>query len=153
MQALRKFLRLSWEERGFLLEALLRLGMARLAVKTLPFKMVVLLLGESDRETPNEVLTTDHAETARQVALAIRRVKRFTPWDSNCLAQAITANQMLWSRGVPATVYLGAALGGAKGMIAHAWVRSGRLIVTGNEGLRRYGIVARFARSTEKETL
>lgn len=145
MQALRKFLGLTWAERGLVLEALLRLGLARLAVKALPFQKVVSLLGEKGRETPQEPLPQDQADTARRVSLAIRRTRRFTPWDSNCLAQAIAACQMLRRRGVPTTAYLGAALGGPKGMIAHAWVRSGKQIITGFEGMRRYGIVARYA--------
>lgn len=146
MNRLRKFWALTWADRWLTLEALLRLGLARLAVRTQRFQQVLRLLGQPGGETPLEELSPSQAITAQRVAQAIQRVRRFTPWDSNCLASAIAARQMLHRRGLPTTVYLGAAVDqGQQGMVAHAWVRCGKRIVTGGEGMQRYGVVAKFA--------
>ncbi len=146
MRLLRKFFALSRLERWLTLEALLRLGLARFWVLTRRFPQVTPLLGRAGGETPAQELPPEQALYAQRVAQAIHRVRRFTPWDSNCLAQAITARQMLRRRRLPTTVYLGAALNDKqKAMIAHAWVRCGKRIVTGKEGMQRYGVVAKFS--------
>lgn len=145
LKRLIKFLRLPGVERCLVLEALLRLGLARLAVRTRPFSQVVAGLGVRGQETPVEALPPAQQVVARQVGWALRRVARLTPWDSNCLAQAIAARHMLHRRGLPVTVYLGAALDETHNLLAHAWVRSGQYFVTGSDGARRYGVVACFA--------
>ena len=150
MKRLLKFFRIPFFEQMLVIEALLRLGMARFAVLTMPFGRIARMLGTQGRETPLQTLTPEQAVSAQRVEKAIARVKTYTPWDSNCLAQALAARQMLRRFNVPMTVYLGASLGSGKGMIAHAWVRCGKWIITGRNRINRYGIVASFA---DEETI
>jgi hypothetical protein len=142
---LRTFLLLSWREKALVFEALAWLGLMRLAVLTLPFKRISAWLGSEGKETPNTPLPEPQAQIAILVARAIRRIQPFTPWDSNCLAQALTARRMLTRRGLACTTYLGATIEGQKGIIAHAWLRCGPWILTGASGHRRYKVVATFA--------
>ena len=140
------FLRLSWGDKALVFEALAWLGWMRLAVLALPFKTVSTWLGREGQTTPVEALDPQQAQFAVRVARAIHRIQPFTPWDSNCLAQALTARKMLQRRGIPCTTYLGAAIQADRsGLVAHAWLRCGPWILTGGKERRRYKVVATFA--------
>jgi hypothetical protein len=52
---------------------------------------------------------------------------------------------MLSRRDLPWTLYLGMARD-ADQLLAHAWVRSGAVDVTGGDGAEKYAVVATFAR-------
>jgi len=144
-QKLRTFLLLSWGEKALAFEALAWLGLMRLAVLTLPFKRIASWLGKPGANLPAAPLSPPQAQTALRVARAVRRMHPFTPWDSNCLAQALTARQMLKRRGIPSTTCLGAAIESGEGLVAHAWLYCGPWILTGAHGHKRYKIVAIFA--------
>jgi hypothetical protein len=144
-QKLRTFLLLPWFEKALVFEALAWLGLMRLAVLTLPFKRISTWLGSEGASSPDTRLPEQEAKTAILVARAIQRIQPFTPWDSNCLAQALTARRMLTRRGLVCTTYLGATIEGQKGIVAHAWLRCGPWILTGARGHQRYKVVATFA--------
>jgi hypothetical protein len=145
MERLRRLVGLSWPERLLLVEAVVGLAIARIAVVTLPFRWIAPCLGETGCETSEDEPDAARAELAGRVGRAIRRIQPVTPWDSNCLAQAVTAQCMLRRRGIPATVYLGAVLSGTRKLQAHAWVRCGRSFLTGGGGAERYAVVTSFA--------
>jgi hypothetical protein len=56
---------------------------------------------------------------------------------------------MLARRGVSCTIYLGLQKGGDRGdpLSAHAWLRSGRTVLTGAEGVKlsSYTVISMFA--------
>ena len=54
---------------------------------------------------------------------------------------------MLRRRGLPSTLYLGVARDGeaGSGARAHAWLRSGHVVVTGGAGREQFTVVASFA--------
>jgi hypothetical protein len=60
------------------------------------------------------------------------------------LVQALAAKIMLTRRGICSTLYLGAAKAG-EGLAAHAWLRSGSVIVTGGPGRERFTVISTFA--------
>ena len=96
------------------------------------------------------------AADVRQIALAqeighmIQTVAKAMPFRALCLQQAIAARRMLDRRGIPATVHLG--LSGAApqpdaadvAMAAHAWVQTGQTVITGDEELEKYTVIASF---------
>jgi hypothetical protein len=145
LKKLRTFLRLPWGEKALVFEALAWLGLMRLAVLTLPFKRVASWLGTPGADLPAAPLSPGQAAAAQRMARALRRIQPFTPWDSNCLAQALAARQMLRRRGIPCTTCLGAAIESGQGLVAHAWLYCGPWILTGAQGHQRYKIVAVFA--------
>jgi hypothetical protein len=71
-------------------------------------------------------------------------VQGYTPWNSNCLVQTIAAKLILQRRGVSSTLYLGVAPDTHEALQAHAWLRSGSIILTGAPGHRRYTVIATF---------
>ena len=133
----------SWSERTLLFEALFWLGVARFSVLVIPFRYIAPHLGSHMHVTPTES-ESKQAITTRHVGQAVRLVARHTPWYSNCLAQAIAAKTMLRLRGIPSTLYLGATKEEDQELYAHAWLRSGGLIVTGGGIHQRFKVLSTF---------
>lgn len=140
---IRKLLRTTWRERLLLLEAAGCLALARLALLAVPFRKVAPRLGR----TMGESLADDprSEQLGREIARAVQVASRYTPWDTKCLAQAIAGKAMLRWRRVPSTLYLGLAKDGEGELEAHAWLRCGSRILTGDGTRERFTVVARFA--------
>ena len=149
-ERLTKLLRLSWADWGLLLEATLWLGLARAALVALPFRWLARHLGRLMAESPPAGDPAFRPQLAR-VSWAVREMSRYTPWRSACLAQALAAKGMLRRRGIASTLYLGLAKENQSALIAHAWLRSGSMILTGGQGRSRYTVVATFADSHASE--
>lgn len=143
-QPLIRLRRRSWRERLLLVEALIWLAVARAAILSVPFRHLAPLLG-SARSDPARDLPPGEAAYALQIGWSVRAAARRTPWDSNCLAQAIAAKMMLRRQGIPSTLYLGVVRPvHADALGAHAWLRCGSHILTGERGHGRYAVVASF---------
>ena len=149
---LRSAMTLSTDDWAFFLHAFIFLGTARLAILLLPFRWIASSLGAQQQETASGGLSIQEKTIVRRVAVSIQRASRYTPWNSNCLAQAITANRLLKQHNVASTLYLGLTKPAHKPALdkAHAWVRSGRFYVVGGNGALNYCIVATFATETVK---
>lgn len=133
-----------WADKWLLVQVYGLLGVTRLAINTLSFKRLARYFGPHKVETPADV-PAEHLAAARHIAWAIRRVSPYTPWKSNCFPQALTAKILLRRRGIPSTLYLGAAFKEDKsGLEAHAWLRCGPLYVTGGKGDEKFGTVGVF---------
>lgn len=145
---LRQLTALPWADRWLLVQVIFLLGVARLALRLIPFRRLARRLGPLQTETPPDA-PPEHLAQARRIGLAIARVSPHTPWTSNCFPQALAAKYWLRRRRIPATLYLGVALhrsdaSSASQMAAHAWLRCGPLMVTGGQGHERYTVTARF---------
>lgn len=154
MRSTRAASSLSFADKRLAARAFVMLGVSRALVLTLPFARVERLLGRRQQEVSterDELGRGTHASAdAVRVGRIVRAVARRTPWDSNCLAQALTAKRLLDRQGVPGTVYIGAAFDGpdptSRQLVAHAWLRSGPVAVTGGTGNeQRYGAIVSFA--------
>lgn len=141
---------LSWRDRALLLEAAAWLAVARAAVVALPFPTIARRLGAHMGESPLDAGATP--PSLRRITWALGAVAARTPWRSKCLEQALAAKAMLRRRGVPNTLYLGVGRGegSGAGIEAHAWLRSGRVHVTGGSQVGRYAIVATFADAPDR---
>lgn len=132
-----------------LLEAGAGLAVARAAILVVPFRRIARILGEPGVETPRDPLPREEEEAALRVGWAVRAVAARTPWDSRCLAQALAAMAMLRRRRLDGTLYLGVTTvspAGERKLEAHAWVRSGPHLLTGEPGHERFTVVTSFAR-------
>ena len=88
--ALRKVAALPWADRWLLAQIFVLLGVARLALRLVPFRRLAHHLGPLQVETPADA-PPDHLAQARRVGLALARVSPYTPWTSNCFPQALLA--------------------------------------------------------------
>jgi len=80
---------------------------------------------------------------AAHVSQNVQRICSKTSWESKCLVRALTAQRMLNKKGIPSTMYLGVREENGK-MLAHAWIRVGKMIVTGGDVYKDFTVVDTF---------
>ncbi|MBB6671457.1 lasso peptide biosynthesis B2 protein [Cohnella nanjingensis] len=150
MRRLRTFMAWPAARRRLMLEALFFLAWARF-LKALPFKRIAPKLGRPMSETPH-VHDLPAERVVRSISEAVRVMSCHTFWESKCLVQALAAKKMLERRSMDSTLYLGTAKDKQGNLIAHAWLRSGPVYLTGGGERRMFTTVAVFGKdySTEK---
>jgi hypothetical protein len=139
-------------DRRLLLEALLWLGVARLAIVTVPFRWIVRLFSLRPGEGPTgseETSASNHLsdELAERIAWALKAASARSPWQSTCLAQALAGAAMLRRRRISAILAMGVAKSSAAqgALKAHAWLSCGEVVLTGSAGRGDYNVIARYA--------
>ena len=140
-----RLLRLPIADKLLLLEALLALASARLAMFLLPFRSIAAWMGTRGAQSPAAASPED-LRIAQKVGWAVAALARRVPWDSRCLAQALAGSAMLRRRGLEGTVNFGARRDQSTPLAAHAWLRFGPAIITGASGHESFQIFTSFAR-------
>ncbi len=140
-----KFNKLSVKEKLLLTGSFFLLGIVRFSILVIPFKFITVIIGKKMADSP-ETLNKRAYRKALKIGWAVDTMSRYTPWESKCLVQAVTALLFLRVFGIPYTLYLGLDKDDSNALIAHAWLRCGELIITGNGGKDRFQVVAKFAR-------
>ena len=146
MSAIAKFFRRSRSDRALFCEALLALAWAKLQVHTVPFRRLAPDLGRTQAETSPAIPPGERA-TAVRISWAVQTAARYVPLGFVCLPQAIAAQRLLRRRGIASTLYLGVAPDreNRAAIAAHAWLRAGDKIVTGEHEAARHRQLASFA--------
>ncbi|BAF73018.1 lasso peptide biosynthesis B2 protein [Sulfurovum sp. NBC37-1] len=142
----KKFTQLPSEEKKLFIEACVTLGKIRAAILTVSFKRLTCSLEHKTTVEKLTPLSEEEVHTARLVGQAIVRASAYTPWESACLTQSLTAQKMLQKRGISGVFYLGVAKdeeNEAK-MKAHAWAQCGDAIVTGGRGHEAFTVLSVF---------
>ncbi|WP_078553431.1 lasso peptide biosynthesis B2 protein [Bacillus alkalicellulosilyticus] len=147
MGKMKAFFSMNHKERWLLAEAYFYLAWGRV-MKLLPFTRVAPRLGKHMVETPFDV-NVEKKKTLASVSQAIHIMSKYTFWESQCLVKGFAAMKMLEKRKIESTLYLGTARDEKGEMIAHAWVRSGPYYITGSEGMERFTVVGKFAKTIE----
>lgn len=143
MSLLNRIPRTLASERLLLIEAAFFMTLARLAVSFVPFRRLAPYLGQHMKESPEETSEL-HRIRAHRIARSIQRVNPLLPWTCTCLGQALAAMVMLRRCGHGSTLYLGVTRGIDSQIDAHAWLRSGDVIVTGAQQQPRYTVMSSF---------
>ena len=146
IQKFKKFTKLSAEEKNLFLEAYYTLGKMRAGILTVSFKRLTRSLEHFPQKEEITELDEREMQIAIMVGRAISRAAAYTPWESLCLAQSLTAQRMLQKRGIPGVFYLGAAKDeeGEEKMKAHAWSQCGDNIITGGAGHEEFTVLSVF---------
>ncbi len=144
MKRLGKFFQLSNYDRWLFLEATFWLAIARLSILILPFRWIAPFLGKHMAESPQS-MEPNFGDFAEQASWAVQTAGRHLPWECKCLTQAIAGKGIFRLRGIPSTLYLGLGKDGGEKLKAHAWLRSGDVIVTGRGSMILFTIVSSFA--------
>ena len=118
----------------------------RAAILSISFKRLTCSLEHAAKKKALPDLSDEEMKTAQKVGQAIVRASAYTPWESACLAQSLTAQKMLQKRGIPGVFYLGVAkdINAEEKMKAHAWTQCGDNIVTGGRGHEAFTVVSVF---------
>ncbi|PGT76784.1 lasso peptide biosynthesis B2 protein [Priestia megaterium] len=149
IKKLRNFLRLETSQKLMLLEAFYYLGYGRV-FKALPFSKVAPTLGERMKETSFSSNTYDHV-VLKNISNSIYMMSKYTFWESQCLVKAVAGMKMLERRHIGGTLYLGTAKDENGKLIAHAWLRSGSIYVTGSEGMEKFTEIGRFSKEFDSK--
>jgi len=152
LRRVRLFAALPARLRLAIVEATVLLALSRLAVRLLSFQSIERAYGTRLAESP-EVLEAHDLPSVQTVARALKIVSPNTVWTSNCLPQATAGKLMLRRRGVPSTLYVGAAFRPVNDDVgersnelhAHAWLRAGRIAVAGGNGHRDFGAIVSYS--------
>ena len=142
----RRFLRHPCGDWVCFAEAFLCLGAACLAVRWVRFGRLSRGLGIPDQESTT-IADPEYESRLQRVSWALDAAARRTPWRSTCLIRALAGRAMLRRRGIPSTLYLGVNPRpiGSGGLTAHAWLRSGTMLVVGGREKEGFTEVACFA--------
>jgi hypothetical protein len=135
----------SINEYSLFFEAWLFLHASRLMILFFPFKKIAALIGVLNIESNKEI---NEQLFASNIKNAIRRATRYTLHSSKCYDQALAGKFMLKWRRLPSTIYFGLSKNEQSNLIAHAWLRFGSDIITGEKGLEDYTIVAFYGDSS-----
>lgn len=127
---------MSHAQRALLLEAIVWLALARVALVLFPFRVVAAHLGEvckpavaAGRLDPSGGDPAE-AEIARAVGWSVRLMASKAPFRAVCLQQGVAAKMMLRRRGIPSALHFGVAPN-VTGLEAHAWLDTSGAKVTG----------------------
>lgn len=145
------FVGLSWREQCLFLQVICLTGIVRLLILLLPFRWLAPALSRHLKQSPIKEDDNKLAVT-RQIGRVIETVSRHTPWESKCLIQAITGKILLRHYCLSNTLYLGVVKDKNKKMVAHAWLHSGDVVVTGGFSTQKYTIVSQFADNFEERS-
>ncbi|MEH7106962.1 MULTISPECIES: lasso peptide biosynthesis B2 protein [Bacillaceae] len=138
------FVLLDSKEKRLFIEAFIFLAWGRI-LKSMPFSKVAPILGEHMEESSFNRNPSEE-KLLKNISNAIYIMSNYTPWQSKCLVKAIAAMKMLQRRQIDCTLYLGTGRDEDGQLAAHAWLRSGTLIITGEEVMDQFTVVGKFAR-------
>ncbi|WP_066056355.1 lasso peptide biosynthesis B2 protein [Robertmurraya korlensis] len=147
MNIIKLFLVMDNRNKRLFFEAFIYLGWARY-LKFLPFNQVLSRLGLVIGET--SVNRKNQKKDLILISNAINIVSKYTFWESQCLVKALAGMKMLELRGIESTIYLGTAKDNNDRLIAHAWLRSGDIYISGQESMEKFTVVGKFAKKIIK---
>jgi hypothetical protein len=138
---LQKLRQLTYRDFFLLVEAVVWLAVAGVAITLLPFRQIGRLAARPiSRPTPAE---QPRLAQARRIRWAIVVTAPRVPWRALCIQQGLAAQLMLRRRGIPSVLYYGAAQH-QDDLKAHVWVRDREFDVIGGEIASRYAVLATF---------
>lgn len=122
------------------------LGIAKVLILAVSFDRLCPWFGDRTGIEPlRPLIDPSQVSRAVQIGSVIRMASRYTPWNSNCLPQAIVARVLLGFYRIPYAMYFGLMRDpSTPGLQAHAWVAAGRVDVTGGASFSRFTVVAMF---------
>lgn len=140
---LRRLAQVDGHRRALVVEAVICLLLARVALLFVPFPKLARRLGDfvppGDPRVATARTRAPQAALAEEIGWAVTRAARHLPFKAVCLPQAMAAQAMLLRRGVASAMHFGAARGTDKPLDAYAWLDAAGVAVTG------YPVDARFA--------
>lgn len=141
MELLRKFWKLPWRLKVLIPQVLVLIYWYKFRVHHRPFAELAPRIGTLGKETPVESSPRNAWYVHELMEAMFRRIR----WKDSCLIRALTAKKLLNRMGERCTLYMGVRKLEGQAMTAHAWLRCGKLIVTGGESRAGYTVTATFA--------
>lgn len=113
---IRKFIRLSRNEKVLFREALFSIYFCKLYLLLFSFK-------RATRRFSSVIESSDYNRSELdQIKIAIRRAAKLTFWRNKCLVETFAARKMLNKRQIPSLAFLGLKNNDTSELKAHAWI-------------------------------
>ena len=116
----------------------------KLILQFIPFRHIARHLGQQTLVTNNQTLSDYEQQQAKRISWAVRLIGYRTRWRNSCLVNSIIAKIMLRRRQISTQLFLGLAKDNQRNLQAHAWLRCGDFIVTGQETHKRFVVMSAF---------
>ncbi|MBS0247532.1 MAG: lasso peptide biosynthesis B2 protein [Proteobacteria bacterium] len=143
---LRRFAQVDGRRRALVVEAVLRLVVARLGLMFVSFPRLARRLGTlSPPQSSRTTAASRDAAIVCEIRWAVTRAACYLPFYAACLPQALAARHMLQRRGIANVLHFGVTGRAANGIEAHAWLDAGGFEVTGYPLATDCTELARFA--------
>lgn len=139
---IKTFILIDFDTKKMIISCIFITAISRYSILNVEFKHLKDKLGKTGEETPYSEELKNY-NIAKKVSWIVITVSRYTPWESKCLVQAMTAQKLLRKYNIKSTLYLGVRKSENE-LKAHAWLRCGEYFVTGGDG-SRYKEVAKFS--------
>lgn len=140
MRLIRTFLRMPLKQKLMIPQIFVLMAYYKFRVHKRPFAALAPKIGTLGFETP----VVPSPANAWLVHELMESMFRHIGWKDSCLLRALTAKKLLNRMGEKCTLYMGVKKDQGQAMIAHAWLRCGKLIVTGGEIKDGYTVTAVF---------
>ena len=141
---LRKYFSIDKTERKILNRTFFWLIYAFVLVRIVPLRWFSHLLGEFESVVAID-LNENQLLVINKIKKNLRRLKKHLPWKVKCFEEAIAIKKVLQKFNINSTLYLGVDKKNKKELIAHAWLKCGKKIVTGERGYEKYTIVGFYS--------
>lgn len=123
-------------------------GIARAATLMMPFPKISRRLGARWKMFAlSSIPSSTQLSKAILIQKSIKLTARYTPWNSNCLTQAMVAQWWCRYYHIPYFLFIGLAKQSEKpiGEEGHAWLTVGPIAVTGGNGFASHHIISTFS--------
>ena len=160
-----RFRRYPVRTRLYLLEVMLYVFAARLALRMIPLRRLTWFFERPSRlpqdtfterqqigtaarppyaANQNEITEAERERLRKDTWWLTREAAWFLPGETVCFPQAIAAHLFLRRLGMGTTLYYGAATLPEHGLTTHVWLQDGNEVIVGHTGKRYYHILAHF---------
>lgn len=122
-------------------------GIARAFINLFPLKALAPYFGALHKNIIfSTVLTQSQRNHAIQLRRSIALAAKYTPWDSNCLTQAMVAKFWCARLHIPYVLYIGFTKNADKpsGYASHAWLTAGPVAITGEHSFSSFNVVSSY---------
>ena len=140
MKLLKTFLRMPLKQKLMIPQIFMLMAYYKNRVHRHPFAELAPKIGQLGFETPVEASPRNAWLVHELMESMFRRIG----WKDSCLIRALTAKKLLNRMGEKCTLYMGVRKREGESLSAHAWLRCGKLTVTGGEIKDEYTVTAVF---------
>ncbi|MEH6587322.1 MAG: lasso peptide biosynthesis B2 protein [Halioglobus sp.] len=149
MHRLRKLWQLPRRQKALLVRSWYLTGCYQLALARRPLARLTADMNHS--ESAQKVVEVSHEALfqAHTMGYLVAAASRVTPWRSRCLVQVLVVQHLMAEQQIPGQILIGVSpsAGGSENedaFGAHAWLRCGDSIVSGESGSDQYRVISSY---------
>jgi len=138
----------SWRERLILAEAVTSLAASALAIRLVPFRVLVRKASGAGAGRKHD--TQGSALSVEKLHWAIKASAPYLPWKTACFQEGLALHAMLRRRGLASVLHYGVGQSPGRGLTAHVWVSVDGRILIGEEEAGSHACLASFPPAAEQ---